>query len=219
MAAQNKAMVFGRPIGVLGLLTIAAIVAGGGAWQFNRLDQTHLKEEILYPVTPKSLQIWMKTLEISDQASADLLADRILLMSLPQRRDAVIGMSGTTFFAELNPKFVEQQNLKVLVLKAVLSALSRAPALGDLWFLAGKLHGQLYGVDPKAQKYLQLSFAYAPKEVDLVLARLEMMSLAWPLLSPDSKNIVRDDLEVIGEAYPDQEQELRQYLNSVGAKL
>jgi len=219
MAVPSKVPGFIRLISALGLLLIAVIVAGGGGWQLARLERTHLKEEILYPVTPRSLQAWLKTLDINDPASADRLADRILLMSLPQRRDVVISMSGAAFFAQLNPKFTQQRTFRTVALKAVLSALAKAPLLGDLWFLAANLRGQLFGIDPDVQQYLGLSFIYAPKEVDLVLARLQMMGLAWPLLSEASRNIVRDDLNIIAEAYPDRVQELRQYLKSAGAGI
>ncbi len=219
MAARSKVPGFARLIGVLGLLVIAVLVAGGGAWQLARLDQTHLKQEILYRVTPRSVQAWLKTLDIDDPASADRLADRMLVMSLPQRRDVVISMSGSAFFAELEPKFTQQQHLRSVALKAVLSALSQAPSLGDLWFLAAYLRGQISGVDPVVQQYLGLSFVHAPKEVDVVLARLQMMGLVWPLLSEASRTIVRNDLAIIAEAYPDQVQELRQYLKSAGAGI
>ncbi len=219
MAAPSKVAGIVRLISALGLFLIAVLVAGGGAWQLARLERTHLTEEVLYPVTPRSLQVWLKTLDLDDPATADLLADRIGLMSLPQRRDAVIAMSGSSFFAELEPKFTQQRTLRTVALKAVLSALAEAPLLGDLWFLAAHLRGQLFGVDPEVQQYLGLSFIYAPKEVDMVLARLQMMSLAWPLLSEASHNIVRNDLTIIAEAYPGRVQELRQYLKSAGAEM
>jgi len=98
-------------------------------------------------------------------------------------------------------------------------ALAKAPAIGEFWFLAAKLRNGLFGFDATAQRYLELSFTYAPKEVDLVLERLQMMSLAWPLLSARLRDIVRHDVRLVDQTYPNRAAELREYLNRAGAKL
>jgi len=55
--------------------------------------------------------------------------------------------------------------------------------------------------------------------VDLVLERLQMMSLAWPLLDARLKDIVRHDVRIVDHAYPKRAAELRQYLLRAGAEL
>lgn len=203
----------------IGLLLLGAIVAAGGASQFRILERTHQLDEILFSTSPRTLQAWMKTLNWSDPDSANLLAKRFLAMTLPQRRDAVIAMAGRAFFAALDKGPAGQRDLQKMVLQGVLAALRQAPVLGDLWFLAGRLHSQLYGIDTTAQRYLELSYLYAPREVDLVLARLEAMGLAWALLSETSRDIVRQDMTVASKAYPGRADELRSFLQRSGAKL
>ena len=107
----------------------------------------------------------------------------------------------------------------MLMLQALGLALAKAPALGEFWLLSAKLRNGQFGFDATAQHYLELSFAYSPKEVDLVLERLQMMSLAWPLLSVRLKDIVRHDVRIVDQTYPDRAAELREYLLRAGAKL
>jgi hypothetical protein len=201
------------------LLSLGLFLTGLGGYQLFRLNDTHLRNEALYSVSPATLQVWLATLDLANPESATRLADRFVSMTLPQRRDAVLAIAQPKFFEEMGLSFAGQRSLQILMLKAMSLALAKAPAIGEFWFLAAKLRNGLFGFDATAQRYLELSFTYAPKEVDLVLERLQMMSLAWPLLSARLRDIVRHDVRLVDQTYPNRAAELREYLNRAGAKL
>lgn len=217
MVARAKS---GTPLGTaLVLMLLGLAVTTAGAWQLRLLDRTHQSIEMQYPASPRVLQAWILTLDRTAPESVDRLADRLLTMTLPQRRNVVLAMATREFFADLDVSGAGQRQLREMALNAVLSAVSRAPVQGELWFLAGRLHSQLFGPDARAQQYLHRSYLYAPREVDLVLARLEAMSLAWLLLTDESRNIVRQDMSLVEQAYPRRAEELRTYLVNAGAEL
>ena len=209
----------GSPFAMGLLLFLGVSVTALGGYQFLRLNNTHLHNEVLYSVSPGTLQVWLMTLNPADPEDAARLANRFVGMTLPQRRDAVLAIAQPAYFEAMGLNFAERRSLQMLMLQASELALAKAPALGEFWFLSAKLRTGLYGFDTTAQHYLELSYTYSPKEVDLVLERLQMMSLAWPLLDARLKDIVRHDVRIVDQAYPKRAAELRQYLLRAGAKL
>ncbi len=201
------------------LLLLGAGVATLGSYQLLRLDDTHLRNEVLYSVSPGTLQVWLMTLDAADSEDASRLADRFVGMTLPQRRNAVLAIARPEFFEAMGLNFADRRKLQILMLQALGMALAKAPALGELWLLSAKLRNGLFGFDATVQHHLELSFAYAPKEVDLVLERLQMASLAWPLLNARAKDIVRHDVAIVDKAFPDRAAELREYLRKAGAEF
>lgn len=219
MAGRVKLAHGVSPLAMALLLSLGVCLTGLGGYQLFRLNDTHLRNEVLYSVSPGTLQVWLATLDPADSEDAARLADRFVSMTLPQRRDAVLAIVQTEFFEAMGLDFAGRRSLQMLILQALGLTLAKAPALGEFWFLSAKLRNDLFGLDAAAQRYLELSFAYAPKEVDLVLERLQMMSLAWPLLNGRVKDIVRHDVRIVDQAYPDRAAELREYLLRAGAKL
>ena len=204
-------------MGLLFCLGVSTTALGG--YQLFRLNNTHLHNEVLYSVSRGTLQVWLITLNPADPDDAARLADRFVGMTLPQRRDAVLAIAQPAYFEAMGLNFAERRSLQMLMLQASELALAKAPALGEFWFLSAKLRTGLYGFDTTVQRHLELSYTYSPKEVDLVLERLQMMSLAWPLLDARLKDIVRHDVRIVDQAYPKRAAELRQYLLRAGAKL
>jgi len=219
MAGRNKSARGASTFAIGLLLSLGICLTSLGGYQLFRLDDTHQRNEILYSVSPRTLQAWLTTLDHENPGNAARLANRLVNMTLPQRRDVVLAVAQPEFFEPIAKSFADRRSLKMLLLQAVHMALAKAPALGEFWFLSARLRGDLFGVDFTTQRYLELSFTYSPKEVDLVLERLEMMSLAWPLLSDGLRDIVRHDVRVVDQAYPDRAGELRQYLQRAGANL
>lgn len=209
----------GSPFAMGLLLFLGVSVTALGGYQFFRLNNTHLHNEVLYSVSPGTLQVWLMTLNPADPEDAARLANRFVGMTLPQRRDAVLAIVQPAYFEAMGLNFAERRSLQMQMLQASELALAKAPALGEFWFLSAKLRAGLYGFDTTAQHYLELSYTYSPKEVDLVLERLQMMSLAWPLLDARLRDIVRHDVRIVDQAYPKRAAELRQYLLRAGAKL
>ena len=219
MAGRVKVAHSAGPFAMGLLLSVGVCLTGLGGYQLVRLSDTHQHNEVLYSVSPGTLQVWLVSLNPADPENAARLSDRFVNMTLPQRRDAVLAISQPGFFESMGLSFADQRRLQMLVLQASGLALAKAPALGELWFLSAKLRNALYGFDSSTGHHLELSFTYSPKEVDLVLERLQMMSLAWPLLNTRLKNIVRHDVGIVDQTYPGRAAELREYLRKAGAKL
>ncbi len=207
------------PLAVGLLLSLGVGITGLGSYQLFRLSETHLHNEVLYSVSPGTLQVWLLTLDPANPEDASKLADRLVDMTLPQRRDAVLAIARLEFFEAMGLDFASRRRMQMLMLQALGLALAKAPALGELWLLSAKLRNNLFGLDTTAQHHLELSFTYAPKEVDLVLERLQMTSLAWPLLNDRVKDIVGHDVQIVDQAYPDRAAELRAYLRKAGAQF
>ncbi len=219
MAGRNKPLRGANSIAIGLLLSLGVFLTGLGGYQLFKLDNTHQRTEILYSVSPATLQVWLAALDPADSGDVARLADRLVNMTLPQRRHAVLAVARPNFFQPIGESFADRRSLKMLMLQSLQLALARAPALGELWFLLARLRGDLFGVDATTQRYLKLSFIYSPKEVDLVLERLQMMIVSWPLLSNDLRDVVRHDVRVVDQTYPDRAGELRRYLQRAGAKL
>ncbi len=219
MAGRSKPARGANAFAIGLLLSLSICLLGLGGYQLFRLDSSHQRSEILHSVSPRTLQAWLTTLDREDPGNAARLANRFVNMTLPQRRDVVLAVARPEFFEPITDSFADRRNLQMLLLEALRLTLAKAPALGEFWYLLARLRGNLYGVDSATQGFLELSFAYSPKEVDLVLERLEMMSLSWPLLNKRLRKIVRHDVRVIDVAYPDRAGELRQYLQKAGARL
>ncbi len=217
MAGRLSVLTGASPLAMGLLLSLGIGVTGLGSYQLFRLSDTHLRNEVLYSVSPGTLQVWLATLDPANSDDASRLADRLVDMTLPQRRDAVLAIARPEFFEAMGLDFADRRRLQTLMLQALGLALANAPALGELWLLSAKLRNNLFGFDATVQHHLELSFAYAPREVDLVLERLQMTSLAWPLLNDRVRGMVGHDVRIVDKVFPDRAEELRAYLRKAGA--
>lgn len=190
-----------------------------GGWHLLRLERTYLPEEVLYRGSPDTLVLWLASLDVEDADTADRLRDRLLSMPLPVRRDAVLALAGNDSWTRFVRNPQDLRRWQRVVLEASKRAAARAPAAGDLWFLAGVLNGRLQGYGQTTQGYLALSATYAPRELELVGARLVVLATAWPLLEDRLKETVRRDLAVAETGAPQRAEALRDVLKRAGANL
>ena len=218
MAARHSPAAGGARAAAVILGVVAAGVAGAGLAGFFALQRTHLTDEIAYSVSPLTFRAWLAARDPAATAP-ELVAERLLLLTLPQRRDLVLVMSGRRFWTDLAAEPARRRAFEQLTLEGARTALARAPMLADLWFLAGRLHSRLGGLDPTAQRYLALSATYAPYDLDLALARLEVTAVAWALLDEPLRAAVRRDFHVVATAFPQRTGDLRGQLERAGARL
>ena len=200
-------------------MLLGALVAGLGGWHLVVLERSYLRNEVLYRGSPDTLLLWLTSLDLQAPDTADRITGRLLLMPLPQRRIAVLALAGNDIWTKLAPKPQDQRGWQRVSLKATQDALARAPMAGDLWLLAGVLDGRLSGYGQSSQRSLVLSASYAPRELELVGARLAVLATAWPLLDEELKDVVRRDLAVAELAAPDRARVIRELLQRAGAQL
>jgi hypothetical protein len=209
----------GQVPGAILLMSLGLVVMTMGGWQLSRLDRTHVRAEALYRVSPQTLLLWLSSLDIRSPDTVERIAERLLLMSLPQRREAVLALTEKEIWKPLagNPR--DLRNWHMVMLQATEGAVAKAPTAGELWFLAGVLKGRLAGFGAVSQRYLALSATYAPREIELVIARLIVLAPAWPLLDNRLKDIVRRDLVLAEIADAGRAKAIRQVLERAGAQL
>jgi len=217
MAARAR-----RPAGIAGpalMMVTGLLVLGLGLVQLQRLERTHLPQELLYPVSDQTLLLWLRTQNPGAPETVALIRDRLLDLTLEQRREAVAALAGNRFWAALDPEPQMQRSWQEVALAATEQAVAKAPTAGDLWLLAGVLRTRLAGLDRVAQGYVELSATYAPREMDLVITRLTLLGVAWPLLGEALQDVVQQDLAVAEVAYPDRARQFRAFLEQAGANL
>jgi hypothetical protein len=208
-----------RQPGALFLGLFGCLLVMLGSWHLLRLERTYLPEEILYRASPDTLVLWMASLDVEDAQTAERLSNRFLSMPLPARRDGVLALADNEAWSKFVRKPQDLRSWQRVVLAAANQSVAKAPAAGDLWFLAGVLIGRLEGYGENAQSYLALSATYAPRELELVNARLVVLATAWPLLNERLKVIVQRDLAVMDAAAPQRAQAVKEVLSRSGVTL
>ena len=69
--------------------------------------------------------------------------------------------------------------------------------------VAARLRRRLSGFDEEAERYLQASFRYTPREIYLVIDRLLLASQIALVLSPETLELARRDQQFLND-FPDQ---------------
>ena len=84
MAARAR-----RQAGVAGpalMMVTGLVVLGLGLVQLQRLERTHLAQEILYPVSDQTLLLWLRTQDPAAPQTVALIRDRLLDLVRRHRR-------------------------------------------------------------------------------------------------------------------------------------
>lgn len=197
-------------MGTLAALLVTALATGSLAtWQGYRLSLAHDVWEIRQPQSAEVFGVWLSQRPwASDpavlQTNQDLISLRLRLLRLTDRRRAVLAMSKPDFFAGLGLSAIESANARTTVLAAVKDALTKAPALADLWFLNAKLSIDSGVFDEQVLRAFKLSYLLGPRETELVLGRLVLGRNLWPELDEEARRIISNDYTVLADTFPKQ---------------
>ncbi len=215
---RGELLITGAVLCVLALASIAL-----GASKLALLHSGFSSRDVLYPVGPRSTQAWLITLKTDNDndvaEGAQRLASRLVLMTLPQRRRTLQAMRRPAFWVELSPDFVRQTRFRQMALAAVLHALESVPAGGDLWLAAARLRAAALGHDDQVNQYLEMSYLYAPRELDLAIGRVDMAVPVWATLAPALKAKAREDLDILKRANPARAEKIAKALKAAGADV
>lgn len=198
------------------LLLGGAGLTAAGVTRLASLHQSFGEADFIYGVTDATTQLWVRELGNDAGADTDEAARRIALRlsSLPvaQRHSTALALGQAPFWTEAIPDFVQRTRMMAAAEEAVVAHVSRAPMQGDMWYLAAQLRAMTAGFDETAERYLVMSQIYAPKEVKLAAARLELAVRQGKRLSDRFREVARQDYEVVLAAYPDLAQSMAEAL-------
>ena len=189
--------------------------------QLVLLNQAYTGQDIAYTQTPAAFQAWLRDLDVRDEGrphAVAKIAARLLMMTMPQRRQTSLAMMRHDFWTPLTRDFLERTALREAMFEAVQQSLARAPVLGDLWLVAAKLDIEREGMTERALRFIKLSGTYAPKEGELVMARYVLMQQNFQLLDEDARQLLQRDFEHVIAAYPEKAAEInKEYLQLLEA--
>jgi hypothetical protein len=204
------------------MISIAILLAGFGGWQLLRLSTAYTADDLTYNQTPKAMQAWLAGLYRQTGTSderVEKISRRLILMSMPLRRQTVLSMARPEFWTELTSDFRQRVVMQQDMAAAIALALSRAPTNGELWFLSAKLDIDQQGVSDEALKRLGLSAVYAPKAGELALARLLVLQRNWKFLDDEARQVMTRDFSVVAAANPEKADAIAKELAATGLDM
>lgn len=191
---------FSRVLLALTFVCCGAIVSSAGIFLLQYLSQVYRPVDLAYRQSEQTFYDWLAA-EIKQNVPqskhvADLIAQRLMLMAITERRDAINSMMIDYFWDELAPPGTDRTPIYSLMDRATKSALKSLPLAGDLWLFAAWLRTMTNGFDEKAAEYLLLSQRFTPREKTLVLSRLDFITQLVTTASAEVKNASLMDLSV-----------------------
>ena len=215
-SAANRTLIITSAI----ILVLSAGLFLMGTLASARLNATYLANDLVRLESPKSFRVWLlQGVKSSEKNTPDLtenIASRLLLMSLYARRQLVVTAGTNDFWYETGLPEAEIILAGEALLAGVLAALKKAPSLGGLWLLAANLEIRLNGFSETARKYLQASRIYTPNETDMVLQRINLSAVVWPLLNAEDRKGFKADFGVMEKISARNSQRLKASLQQAG---
>jgi hypothetical protein len=188
------------------LLVIGGLTLGLGLKALSDIERIYRPEDLAYSETPQTFRLWF--LEARRHGSSDnvlsvSVAERLRTMRIDKRRALVSALMSDPYLETLWSDRKDRRGNLGSLLGGVLRALSTSPLEGDLWLVAARLRRRLNGFDEEAERYLQASFRYTPREIYLVMDRLLLASQVALVLSPETLELARRDQQYLND-FPDQ---------------
>lgn len=156
------------------------IVSSGGLLLLKQLGQVYRTVDLSYPESEQTFYNWLaaavKQYGRNSNQLADLIAERLLMMGIHDRRDVINSMMIDQFWDELAPPGIDRTPIFALMSRATRTALKSAPLNGDLWLYAAWLRTRINRFDDIAAAYFLLSQRFTPREEALVLQRLDFIT-------------------------------------------
>lgn len=191
-----------------------------GGLHMANLQSGFQGREIASVSSPRLTQIFLTNLDISTpeelEESTNRLATRIANLTLPQRRRLMQAMAQPRFWTALSNDIRNWTRLQALALEAVERAAAEIPSAGDLWLAVARMRVNVTGFDDVSRKALDLSYAYAPKEIDLAIGRLDVAAQNISFYDDEMKRKVVQDLDLLRETFPARAEELVARLRQAG---
>jgi len=213
---------FGTGFAIL-FLILGLFLTIFGADRVGFLSRSYQIEDAFRSENPVHFSSWLQNQIADDPESGDeairSVGDRLLLMTMPARRNLVLIAMRNEFWHR--PEITEKKRNTLIehLLNGTLDALRQAPTQSDLWLLAAKLHTRLFGFDANAAKYLSESQLFGPNESDLAAERVAFATVVWPLMEQDTRELLLRDLRVLEISFPKKIETIKDELSRLGIKV
>ena len=208
MAARAEAR-RGRGLAAILVLPLAVFLIAMASLQLSALSGAYRPGDVFLTHSPRSLQAWLAELAAeaagpgADRISlARRIADRLVLMPLPDRRKAIVAMTHPEFWNAIVPKGSTPRAIKEIVLAGTLLALAGSPAAGDLYFAAAWLETGLDGYAQRPRRMLEASHVFSPREIEIVIERVRFAPLIWTFAGDGERQRLTADFHLVREAFP-----------------
>ncbi len=179
-------------------LTVGAAVLAAGLFQLDRLARAYRDRDLFLVETPESFRAWLVQ---GDSKSPEVIAQRLLFMGLPMRRQLVFRLIGPGFWRD-DGGGRALRAARAPLQQGIAIALSQAPAAGDLYLALAWLEAQRHGLNLRVRLALRASQVFMPREFDLALRRAALLAPAAPVLPDAERAILAQDIEVVRALRP-----------------
>jgi hypothetical protein len=177
-----------------------------GWFHLNELSSIYRTEDFAYTESEQTFELWLTdTIRRGGYTSvskSNLIAKRLLMMSIPNRRNAVSSMMIQLFWDELAPPGTDRRLIFNLMAEATSKALKLSPLSGDLWLFQAWLRTQTNSFDIVAEKYFLTSHRFTPREGQLALRRLDFIMSLDQHLSAEASAAAKEDLSLLPQLEP-----------------
>lgn len=198
-------------------------LVGLGGWALVEVSRAYRQSDIAVTERPQTFQVWLHDLVAEPAASpervSDRVADRLLVMPMVARRKLVNAMMRQDFWQPFARLPQGSRGIQRMVRDGVLQALRAAPTSGDLYVAAAWLETATDGFGSQAQRLFEASHSFAPRELPLVRARLQLGGIVWPLLGPEARDQMMADFAIFTEVAPAEAAEAGRALTAQGVTL
>jgi hypothetical protein len=192
---------FSRMPLVIGLVLPGLVLCSAGLFLLDHLSHVYRTVDLAYRQSEQTFYDWLaptiRKHGLKSDFLAKIIAQRLLIMSRTDRRDAVNSMMIDVFWDELAPPGTERQPIFALMEKTTRLALASDPLSGELWLFAAWLRTKMNGFDDKVSDYFVLSQRFTPRESALVLQRLDFVIQFHKALSPEVRAATMADLSLV----------------------
>jgi len=208
--------------GAVVLAVFGVALMSFGVFEGLRLAQSYRVKDILYRETPEAFQAWLDEVfetAAGEKEAADRIAQRLQVTRPAVRRMLVahfVAGSGIQKLAA-NPEL--RLRRATTLLDATEQTVERAPASPDLQILAAALRARTVGLSNGFADDLERSRALSPRELDLVLLRLDLARTSWLALSAADRHQITQDFEVLSSVAPERATAVSKVLTTAGVEV
>jgi hypothetical protein len=189
------------------LLLIGGLTLGLGLTAFADIRQIYRSEDLAYNESPQIFRLWFLEAHRHGSSDDDLIravAQRLQTMRIDKRHALIHALMSDRYLETLWSAEKDRRSNLGSLLKGVIQAVSSSPLEGDLWLAAARLRRRLSGFDEQAERYLEASFRYTPREIYLLIDRLMFAAQITTVLSPETRELARRDQQFL-KNFSDQE--------------
>lgn len=208
-------VVFALFLVMAGLLTFGLGLSG-----VVKLGSAYRQADLALTQSGESFRAWLAEASAEvpqrDGVLAQRISARLSAIPMDRRRGLALALMRPDFWQPLAASGQDLLVMKGAVRDGILKTLAGNPMAGDLWLAAASLEATLSGFGTRGREMLRASHVFAPREMPMVIGRLDFAPLVWPLLKPEDRALLKADLDMVRQAQPQRAAAIEQALAKEG---